>query len=98
MVAYQSSASTDIRTAVFETFSGNVINPAAQLGRLPSFTTADFAIGAEWSKFSLELYLQNAFDARGQLSRFQECGSCGQRPYIVPITPQTIGLRFGATF
>ncbi|MDB5678509.1 TonB-dependent receptor [Sphingomonas bacterium] len=98
VVAYQSSASTDIRTAVFETFSGNVINPAAQLGRLPSFTTADFAIGAEWSKFSLELYLQNAFDARGQLSRFQECGSCGQRPYIVPITPQTIGLRFGAKF
>ena len=98
VVAYQSSASTDIRTAVFETFSGNVINPAALLGRLPAFTTADFSIGAEWSKFSLELYLQNAFDARGQLSRFQECGSCGQRPYIVPITPQTIGVRFGAKF
>jgi iron complex outermembrane receptor protein len=98
VISYQSSASSDVRTAVYQTFTGVVINPAAQLGRLKAFTTADFSLGAEFSKFTFELFLQNAFDTRGQLSRFQECGSCGQRAYIVPITPQTIGVRFGAKF
>jgi outer membrane receptor protein involved in Fe transport len=87
VVSYQSSASSDVRVV-----------PAAILGRLPAFTTADFALGAEFAKFSLELYLSNAFDVRGQLSRFEECGACGQRPYIVPTQPQTIGVRFGAKF
>ena len=109
-VGYQSSASTDVRTKVFilalndpndpavAANPASYYNAAASLGRLSSFTTADFSIGAEFSKFSFELYLQNAFDVRGQLSRFQECGSCGQRPYIVPIAPQTIGVRLGAKF
>ncbi len=97
VIAYQSSASSDVRTLAF-TPTGLPYNPAATLGRLPAFTTADFAIGAEFSRFSLELFLQNAFDARGQLSRFQQCGSCGQRPYIVPVTPQTIGVRVHTDF
>ena len=97
VVSYQSSASSDVRTlALYPT--GVAYNPAATLGRLPAFTTADFAIGADFRRFSLELFIQNAFDARGQLSRFQECGSCGQRPYIVPITPQTIGVRVHTEF
>ena len=98
VVAYQSSASSDIRTAIFETGTGNIINPAALLGRLKAFTTADFSLGAEFKNFSIEVFLENAFDARGQLSRFQECGSCGQRPYIVPIRPQTAGIRLGSKF
>jgi outer membrane receptor protein involved in Fe transport len=98
VVSYQSSASSDIRTAIYETFSGNVISPAAQLGRLKAFTTANFALGAEFKNFDIELFIENAFDTRGQLSRFQECGSCGQRPYIVPIRPQTVGVRLGSKF
>ena len=97
VVSYQSSASSDVRTLAF-TPTGVAYNPAATLGRLAAFTTADFAIGAEFSRFSLEVFLQNAFDARGQLSRFQQCGSCGQRPYIVPVTPQTIGVRLHTEF
>lgn len=98
VVSYQSSASSDIRTAIYETFSGNIISPAAQLGRLKAFTTANFALGAEFKDFSIELFIENAFDTRGQLSRFQECGSCGQRPYIVSDRPQTVGLRLGSKF
>jgi outer membrane receptor protein involved in Fe transport len=98
VVSYQSSASSDIRTAIYETFSGNVISPAAQLGELKAFTTANFALGAEFKNFDIELFIENAFDTRGQLSRFQECGSCGQRPYIVPIRPQTVGVRLGSKF
>ena len=98
VVSYQSSASSDIRTAIYETFSGNVISPAAQLGELKAFTTANFALGAEFKNFDIELFIENAFDTRGQLSRFQECGSCGQRPYIVPNRPQTVGVRLGSKF
>ena len=95
---YQSSASSDVRTAIYEVFSGNVINPAAQLGRLPSFGQINLAIGSDWDRFSLEAFVQNVGDERGQLSRFQECGSCGQRPYIVTTTPRTFGVRAGAKF
>lgn len=95
---YQSSASSDIRTAIYEVFSGNVINPAAQLGRLPAFGQVNLAVGSDWDRYSLEFFVQNVGDVRGQLSRFQECGSCGQRPYIVTTTPRTIGVRAGAKF
>jgi len=87
VVAHQSSASSDIR-----------VIPAAALGTLKGFTTADFAGGLEFGKYSFELYVANAFDERAQLSRFQECGNCTQRPYIVPNTPRTIGVRAGAKF
>ncbi|WP_143004893.1 TonB-dependent receptor [Novosphingobium aromaticivorans] len=95
---YQSSASSDIRTAIYETFSGDVINPSAQLGRLKAFGTVNAAVGADWDSYSIELFVSNIFDERGQLSRFQQCGSCGQRPYIVPTTPRMFGLRAGAKF
>jgi len=87
VVSYQSSASSDIR-----------LLQAAQLGRLPAFTTANFALGAEFKSFNLEVFLDNAFDGRGQLSRFAECGTCLARPYVVPIRPQTIGVRSGFKF
>ncbi|KQM93914.1 TonB-dependent receptor [Sphingomonas sp. Leaf22] len=98
LVTHQSSASSDIRTAVVETGTGDIVNPAALQGRLAAFTTANFAVGTDLGTYSLELYLQNAFDERAQLSRFQQCGSCFQRPYIVTNTPRTIGIRAGARF
>ncbi len=97
-VAYQSSASSDIRAKVYEVFTGNVINPAAILGELPGFATVNLALGSTWDRFSIEAFVANVFDERGQLSRFQQCGSCGQRPYIVPSQPRTIGLRVGTEF
>ena len=97
-MAYQSKASSDIRTAVYEPFSGNVINPAELLGELPAYATVNLALGSEWDRFNVELFVQNLFDERGQVSRFMQCGNCYQRPYIVPINPRTIGLRAGAKF
>ena len=98
VVAHQGSASSDIRTAVTEVFSGNIINPAALTGRLKAYTTADFAVGSDWGSVSAELFLQNAFDTRAQLSRGSQCGSCYQRTYIYTSTPRTIGLRLGTKF
>ncbi|MGI4876406.1 MAG: TonB-dependent receptor domain-containing protein, partial [Janthinobacterium lividum] len=98
VVTHQSSASSDIRTAIVETGTGAIVDPAALTGRLAAFTTADFSFGGEWANISAELYVENAFDERAQLSRYQECGSCFQRPYIVTNTPRTIGLRAGYKF
>lgn len=86
-VAYQGSATGDVRLA-----------QAISLGELPAFTTVNLAFGIEWDSFNLELYASNLFDERGQSSRFVQCGQCYQRPYVVPITPRTIGLRAGTKF
>ncbi len=98
LVTHQSSASSDIRTAAIEVGDGKVVNPAALLGRLAAYTTANFSVGADLKSYTFELFVQNAFDTRAQLSRFQECGSCYARPYVVTNAPRTIGLRAGAKF
>jgi iron complex outermembrane recepter protein len=86
-VGHQSSASSDIRVA-----------KAAALGRLQAYTTVDFSAGIDWNRYSLEVFFDNAFDERGEISRFQQCGQCDQRIYIVPTQPRTIGIRAGAKF
>ena len=84
---YQGSASSDLRTAI-----------APKVGALPAFGQINLALGAKWSKFSLEIFVQNLFDERGQLSRFVACSVCTQRPYAVPTAPRTFGLKLGADF
>ena len=58
--------------------------PQRSLAGLKAYGQMNLAAGAEWDAFSLEIYVSNVFDERGELSRFEACGSCGQRPYIVP--------------
>ncbi len=97
-VVHASSASSDIRTLAFAPGTGDPYNPAAGLGRLAAYTTFDFAAGLNWPFLSAEIVIENAFDKRAQLSRYQECGSCFQRPYVVANVPRTIGLRLGHSF
>ncbi len=87
LVAYQGSASSDIRTA-----------PAAVLGRLGAYTTGNLSVGAETSRYSFELFVQNITDERAELSRYQACSVCNQRNYTVVATPRTVGFRAGAKF
>lgn len=87
LVTHQSSASSDLRVA-----------KAAALGRLKAFTYGNLQVGAELGNYTLEVFAQNLWDERAQLSRFQQCGACDQRPYIVTNTPRTIGVRAGAKF
>jgi iron complex outermembrane recepter protein len=87
VLTHQSSSSADLR-----------VDAAAVLGRLSSYTMADFAVGMEWGKFTAEVFLENAFDERAELTRYQQCGQCNLRVYIVPYRPQTLGLRVGARF
>jgi outer membrane receptor protein involved in Fe transport len=96
VVSHSSSAASDIR---FLDSSGN--NPRVQQGNLPAWTTADFAVGAEWRKFTAEVFIQNAFDERAQITRFVQCGQClppAGRAYAVVQTPRTIGVRAGYRF
>ncbi len=86
-LAHQGSASSDIRTAA-----------ATALGRLSGYTTADFAAGITWERISAELFVVNAFDSRGDISRYQACGQCNTRIYAVPTQPRTIGIRLGGKF
>jgi len=97
-MTHQSSASSDLRTAIVQPGTGAIVNPAALTGRLHSYTIANFAFGIEWSRFTAEAFIENAFDERAQLTRFQECGQCFQRPYIVTNTPMTLGVRVGTRF
>lgn len=98
VVVHQSSASSDIRDVGILPGTGDTYSPADGLGRLAAFTTADFAAGIEWPRYTFEVFVENAFDKRAQLSRFQQCGVCFQRPYIVANQPRTIGVRAGARF
>ncbi|MBO9711421.1 TonB-dependent receptor [Sphingomonas sp.] len=110
VLAYQGSAASDLRSKVFilalhdptdpaiAADPTSYYNPAAASGRLQPFTTLDLAFGADIGKVSLEAFVSNVWDERGQLSRFEECGSCGQRPYIVYVRPRTFGVRAGTEF
>ncbi|ESQ90793.1 TonB-denpendent receptor [Asticcacaulis sp. AC460] len=84
--AYQSDATSDLR-----------VDDAALVGDLPSFTTINLSGGFEWSTWTLEAYVSNLTDERGQLSRYVACSVC-TRPYAVVIQPQTFGIRVGSKF
>jgi iron complex outermembrane recepter protein len=105
VVAHSGSAASDIRVVRFSPL-GDEQNPAALTGRLKAWTTVDFAIGANWQRFSTELFIANAFDERAEISRFVQCGECigtndgrvSSRPYTVVQRPRTIGFRAGYRF
>ena len=88
-VQHQSSSYDDLRTV-----------ERAILGPLRPYENADFSFGGEVHRLTIEAFVQNAFDERGQQTRFAECAArvCGAQTYIVPIRPQTFGIRFGQRF
>ncbi|THD77765.1 MAG: TonB-dependent receptor [Phenylobacterium sp.] len=77
------------------------------LGTMPAYATADFSFGVEKDRTSLELYVKNAFDSRGQINRYTPCtvNVCAanipgipQAVYVVPVQPTTVGVRLGQKF
>ena len=92
-IAYQSSASVDIR----QDADGSGTNPNAYLRRLRSSTLVDLFTGFDWRNYSFELFATNVFDKRNELARFVACSIC-TRTYILPGRPRTIGLRAGVKF
>ncbi len=79
------------------------------LGNMPAYTSADFSIGGTKGKSTLELFVKNAFDERGQVYRYAECAASvcasnnagvgpGGTTYVVPINPRLVGLKYGYKF
>ena len=86
---HSSSASSALRIGV---------NTTDAPPTLHAYDLVDFAVGYDWSNITTELFAENAFDKRAQLSSFEECGNCSQRPYYLIYRPRTIGVRVGYKF
>jgi iron complex outermembrane recepter protein len=72
----------------------------ATVGPTKAFTTFDFSAGTSFGQFSIEAFIQNAFDKRGQLSLNTACSTtiCGQFSRVYPTKPQLFGLKVGTKF
>jgi outer membrane receptor protein involved in Fe transport len=72
----------------------------AAVGPTKGFATFDFSAGTEFNGWSIEAYIQNAFDKRGALSLNTFCATsfCGPYARTYPIKPQIFGLRVGTEF
>jgi outer membrane receptor protein involved in Fe transport len=71
------------------------------LGEMPSYEITDFTASIEKGGLTTQLYLNNAFDNRGILSRYAECDiqECGQiAVYDLPVPPRTVGIKFSQRF
>ncbi|HEX9207103.1 MAG TPA: TonB-dependent receptor [Steroidobacteraceae bacterium] len=70
------------------------------IGDMPSYTLTDLSAGFGRNGWNLELFVRNAFDERGEVSRYSECAEavCGAQTYIVPVQPRLIGIKFSQEF
>ncbi len=69
----------------------------ALLGDTAGFTTFNFSAGVTFSQFSVEAFIENAFDQRGILSKNTFCSIelCSGSSRSYPIKPQFFGLKIG---
>ena len=86
---YQTGATQDL----------NVFNNAL-LGNTPGFVSFDFSGGIKKNNWTVDLFVQNAFDKRGQLTKNTFCSIafCSNSSRTFIIRPQFFGIRFGQHF
>jgi iron complex outermembrane recepter protein len=82
------------------TTSQLTVREAALLGPTKGFTTFDFSAGTKFGNFSVEAFIQNAFDKRGILTINTVCAPniCGGGARNFPIKPQIFGIKVGQKF
>ena len=80
---------------------------SAKLGISPAYTQVDASVGAVRGTTTVEIYVRNLGDVRGEQSRSAQCSInyCGPSAfdpvgeiYRIYNQPRTIGLRFGQRF
>lgn len=69
------------------------------LGKNGSYGLADLSAGFGDGSFTVQLFVNNAFDKRADITRFAQCREemCS-KPYIVTNQPRTFGVKFGQKF
>ena len=98
VATYEGKRKRDLRPGINEIY-----------GNLDSYTEVDLGAGIETGPWSVDLYVKNLFDVRGQLSKGIQCREevCGDsidgtasdgKIYTVISRPRTIGLRVGRKF
>jgi outer membrane receptor protein involved in Fe transport len=71
----------------------------AVLGKQGAYGLADFSAELGRDQWSVQLFVNNAFDERADSYRYTECDtSICTKNYIVTNRPRTIGLKFGQEF
>jgi hypothetical protein len=76
---------------------------------MPAYTTIDFSVGGNMNGKSLEVYVKNLGDERGQTYRYAQCAASvcaanvpgigqGGATYVVPVTPRLVGLKYSQRF
>jgi len=70
------------------------------LGDTPGFVSFDFSAGIKKDNWTIDLFIQNAFDKRGQLTKNTFCSItfCSGSSRTFAIKPQFFGIKFGQKF
>ncbi|WP_454797967.1 TonB-dependent receptor [Novosphingobium lindaniclasticum] len=86
---YQTSSTSDL-----DTYNNSL------LGNTKGFESFDFSAGFKKDNWSVEAFIQNAFDKRGALSKNTFCSIayCSDSSRTYPIKPRFFGLKFGQRF
>jgi iron complex outermembrane recepter protein len=88
-------------SAVYQGASRSALLPTdeAVLGEQSSYSIADFSASVGKDKWTVELFIDNAFDERADSYRFAQCDTAiCSTVYTVANRPRTVGLRFGQDF
>jgi iron complex outermembrane recepter protein len=69
----------------------------------PAFGTVNLSAGIGQNSWTLQAYINNMFDERGQLGRNSECNDsfyhyCLNNTHVLPTAPMQFGLQFGQRF
>ncbi|KPF94047.1 TonB-dependent receptor [Novosphingobium sp. AAP83] len=86
---YQTSATQDLNV-----FNNNLY------GNTAGFVSFDFSAGIKKKNWTLDVFLQNAFDKRGELTRNTFCSItfCSESARTFTIRPQFFGMRWGQRY
>jgi iron complex outermembrane receptor protein len=88
--------------ALYQTNATQDLNVANNdlLGNTKGFVSFDFSAGVKKDNWNITLFLQNAFDKRGQLTKNTFCSIafCSGSSRTFTIKPQFFGIRFSQRF
>jgi outer membrane receptor protein involved in Fe transport len=97
-VSYEGDRTRDIRKSVQEIY-----------GKMDAYTLVDIGAGIEKGPWSVDFFVKNLFDVRGQISKGIQCNefvcgdplgetAIGPKVYTTVERPRTVGLRIGRKF